>query len=247
MRTVTSRIPGAAHPGCATRPRGSVVGARGRARRPAFVLVAAPAGRYLPGTWPAAVVRLGSSRIRLVHGALHSRRRASVHAWVLGRRSCGGRPDPCRRHAGRNWPPRRCAARREPPVHAPSRAGSPTRRARRVMAWDYRSHEPRTCMRQGIPSHAEHRPACGRDGPTTSSTGSDTGSLGSVATHHRPGHLCWVMPGIVGPAYGRVAAEEAAMAQRSPGPASNTGPAAAPACPVAHPGGTQSSRLDRAR
>jgi hypothetical protein len=42
------------------------------------------------------------------------------------------------------------------------------------------------------------------------------------------GHLCWVMPGLVGASYGRVAAEEAAMAQQSPGPASNTGPAAAP-------------------
>jgi hypothetical protein len=27
-----------------------------------------------------------------------------------------------------------------------------------------------------------------------------------------PGHLCWVMPGLVGASYGRVAAEEAAMA-----------------------------------
>jgi hypothetical protein len=43
-----------------------------------------------------------------------------------------------------------------------------------------------------------------------------------------PGHLCWVMPGLVGASYGRVAAEEAAMAQQSPGPASNTGPACCP-------------------
>jgi hypothetical protein len=42
-------------------------------------------------------------------------------------------------------------------------------------------------------------------------------------THHMPGHLCWVMPGLVGASYGRVSAEEAAMTQQSPGPAGTTG------------------------
>jgi hypothetical protein len=45
------------------------------------------------------------------------------------------------------------------------------------------------------------------------------------------GHPCWVMPVLVGGPYGRVAAEEAVMAQRSSGLASATGPAAAPGEP----------------
>jgi hypothetical protein len=48
------------------------------------------------------------------------------------------------------------------------------------------------------------------------------------ATHRVPGHLSWVMPVPVGASYGRVAAEEAAMAQQSPGTASDIGPAARP-------------------
>ena len=45
----------------------SLVGARGRAGRPAFVLVAPAPGGDLPGTWSTAVIRLGSSGSRLVH------------------------------------------------------------------------------------------------------------------------------------------------------------------------------------
>jgi hypothetical protein len=51
---------------CATSSR-SVVGACGRARRPAFVLVAPPRGGHLPESWPAAGDRLGSAGSRLVH------------------------------------------------------------------------------------------------------------------------------------------------------------------------------------
>jgi hypothetical protein len=80
---------------CAT---SSVVGACGRARRPAFVLIAPPRGGYLPEIWPAAVDRLGSSGSRLVHlcpplSPARIRARSGSGAPILGR-PAGSPPPP---------------------------------------------------------------------------------------------------------------------------------------------------------